>query len=292
MTSSDAQALAQKEAYNLGEGGVTIANLQALKDAMYNSGASGLGLQIVDVRKNIILLAEQHIEPAKLNQMYQLLIGGWWKLPGGLTLPVSVAQPRAVEMARKHAEPQDLRDIYAVLFGYAGGILLPQTQAQQVALETATAGADAPTFQATYAAQTKKGATQDAALKTAKEESIKANLHSLVRRYAKDTNLYTAEEFQKYYGDQWLNEWMVAPFEKRVHREGCYRASEYFEYFGADWFKSWANDSVATQVRIASDGYKYTIAQFYGYYKNDWQTQWAAAAEVACPAPAQDLLMI
>lgn len=284
MTSTAAQALAQSQAKTLNACGVTIDNLQDLRDVMANQGSNGLGLHILNVQKDILILAEQHIQPAKLNQLYQILIGGWWKLPGGLTLPVEVAQPRAIEMARKHAEPENLKDIYAVLFGYSGGILLPQNQAQQLAMEAAVAGADAPTFQSIYAAQIKAGATQDDALKAAENASIANYLRSLVQRYAKDGKLYTVQDFQKYYSDQWLSEWTAAPMEKRVHRDGkAYRATEYAEYFGANWITEWAKDKEATQVRIdPNDGNQYTMVEFEQYYKNNWQTQWAAAAEIAC----------
>jgi len=155
MTSSAASWLAKNQATTLNACGVTIDTLQALRDVMFNGGSNGLGLHIDDVQKDILILAEQHIEPDKLNQLYQILIGGWWKLPGGLTLPVKEAQPRVIELARKRFEPQNLKDIYGVLFGYSGGILLPQTQAQQLAMEAAVAGVDAPTFQSTYATQKK-----------------------------------------------------------------------------------------------------------------------------------------
>eukprot|EP00746_Dinoflagellata_sp_MGD_P070191 gnl/MRDRNA2_/MRDRNA2_28724_c0_seq1.p1 gnl/MRDRNA2_/MRDRNA2_28724_c0~~gnl/MRDRNA2_/MRDRNA2_28724_c0_seq1.p1 ORF type:complete len:337 (-),score=77.67 gnl/MRDRNA2_/MRDRNA2_28724_c0_seq1:73-1083(-) len=284
MTNTAASWLAQNQAATLNACGVTIDALQALRNVLFNGGSNGLGLRIDDVQKDILILAEQHVEPTALNQIYQILIGGWWRLPGGLTLPVELAQPRAIEMAKKHVEPQNLKDIYAVLFGYSGGILLPQTRAQQVAMEAATAGVDVPTFQSAYTAQTKAGASQDDALKAAEKASVAANLHSLVRRYAKDGNLYTADEYQKYYYDNWLFEWMVAPEEKRVHYDGkAYRASEYEIYFGTNWFVEWAKDKEATQVRHDfSDGHEYTMIQFQQFYKNDWQIQWAASAEVAC----------
>lgn len=281
MAGSSAQTLAKNEATTLNECGVTIDALQQLRDVMYHADSSGMGLHILDVQKDILILAKQHIQPVKLNQLYQILIGGWWRLPGGLTLPVSVAQPRAIEMIRRNTEPQDLKDVYAVLFGYSGGIQLPQSQAQQLAIEAAIAGADASTFQSTYAAQKKNG--QAAALKAAEDASIKLNLHGLVRRYAKDGHLYSAAEFQTYYNTDWLSEWTVAPQEKRVHKDGkAYRASDYEDYFGDSWFTAWANDKTATQVRIADDGKKYTMEVFQQYYKDQWQTKWDAAAEVAC----------
>lgn len=297
---SAAWTLANKVGPVLNECGVTIDALQALKDVMYNRGSDGMGLSILDVQKDILILAKQHIDPAKLNELYQILIGGFWRLPGGLTLPVSVAQPRAIEMILKHAEPEDLKDVYGVLYGYSGGIQLPQDQAQKLAIEAATAGADAPTFQSTYAAQKSKG--QTAALTAAEEASVKLNLHGLVRRYAKDTKLYTVSDFQSYYNSNWLSEWISAPQEKRVYKDGkAYRASEYKDYFGDSWYTQWANDKTATQVRIADDGKKYTIDEFQQYYKDEWQTQWSAAAEVACQecsspvqatGSAKDLLVV
>jgi len=130
----------------------------------------------------------------------------------------------------------------------------------------------------------KAGATQDDALKAAESAAVAAYLHSLVQRYAKDGKLYTVAEYQKYYNDQWLFEWMVAPIEKRVHRDGkAYRASEYADYFGDNWFVQWAKDKEATQMRIDhTAGFQYTMAEFQQYYKDQWQIQWAAAAEVAC----------
>jgi hypothetical protein len=288
MSSSDAAAWARSYSANLAASGVTVPALQKLRDVMYSS--SGLGLTLPVVRQNILLQAYEHASPEKLGALYNLLYGGWWT-SGGLSLPKSEAQSRALDLNLRRTEPELLKALYEVLYG-TFGLQLPQAESQKTAIEQSAAGADPAKFKETYLSAKKKGLPPATCTAEASREAVKANLQGLVRRHAKDTVPYSAAEFQSHYGDGWLNEWLSSPFEQRVAQDRFeYTAASFAEHYGSSWVVQWANSKVATQVRVAQDGKHYTMKEFADYYRDAWQNLWDQAPEMSClecaPYPAQ-----
>merc|ERR1712176_1229378 len=116
--------------------------------------------------------------------------------------------------------------------------------------------------------------------------SVSANLQGLVKRYAKNGQPYTVEEFQQYYPSDWLQQWVDGPLEKKVSTDKkAYTASSFSRHFGTNWAAKYRTSDEATQVRLAKDGKSYTIAQFQSYYGNSWQTEFNAAPALAWSAP-------
>jgi len=278
----DAATLAKNEAASLDLCGVTVPALQELRNALYLK-SSGLGLSIADVRTKLLPLAYQHVNASKLSEFYSVLSGNWWT-SGGLALSVADSQSRAIELSTMRAEPEQLRGLYLMLYGYTG-LQLPQQQSQVTAIEQAAAGSDAAAFQQTYLALQKAGRSAADCLAEAKKKGVAANLQGATRRYAKDAQPYTAEEFQKFYpGDQWLSEWISGPIEQRVDKNDLheYTATSFKEYYGATWLTNWATSKVATQVRLSADRKPYTMLEFQQYYKDSWQKVWASSPETRC----------
>lgn len=271
LLSTDAAKLANSEASYLTECGVTVPALQALRDAMYTP--SMLNLDLKTVRARLLPLAYQHTPPAVLNAFFQDL-----RSVSGLGMLTSEAQMGAITLATQHAQPWEPKALYQVLSGIVG---LPRTQAQQTALTYAAAGADPSTLNIVFQSSKRAGMGRDAALDKALSAAVVAELYGLPGRYANDGALYTAAEFQRYYGTQWFREWQAAPEEKRTAEDGKdYRASEFALYFGSSWNTKWATSPVANLRRIASDGYTYTLQQFQQHYKDTWQAEWATSYEV------------
>jgi hypothetical protein len=281
MSSSDAAAWARSESAKLADSGITVPALQNLRNTLYLTLNNGLGLSLPEVRQWILPLAYAHSSPQKLGSLFQTLWLNFLSF-GGLDLPKSEAQSRAIDLSLRQVEPEVVKALYGMLYG-TYGLNLPQPLARTTAIEQAAAGADAATFKEAYLSAQKRGLPQSSCLAEASREAVKATLQGLVRRHAKDTIPYTAAEFQSHYGDSWLNEWLSSPLEQRVAQDGFeYTAAGFAQYYGSSWVAQWSSSKVATQVRIAPDGKHYTMKEFADYYKNDWQKLWEKAPETRC----------
>mmetsp|Transcript_66788 Transcript_66788/g.169325 ORF Transcript_66788/g.169325 Transcript_66788/m.169325 type:complete len:336 (+) Transcript_66788:56-1063(+) len=279
MDGREASNLASLVASPLTQCGVTVSTLQVLKDVLYDHSTIDLGM--ADLRKNIIPLAEHHVSPDKLKQLYNVLSSGY-SISGGLGLPKDRAQKAMLEFALNLGEPDQLKALYQVMYGYSG-LGFSQAQAQETAIALTAYGADDAQFKESYRAALGKGATSVRALQDATEASVKANMQGLVRRYAKDATAYTAEEFEKYYPTGWLKEWDTAPQEKRLASDKkAYTASQFSRHFGSAWAAKYRTSQEATQRRLAEDGKTYSVKDFQGYYHDQWQSKWSNAPELAC----------
>eukprot|EP00449_Zooxanthella_nutricula_P021169 CAMPEP_0198543382 /NCGR_PEP_ID=MMETSP1462-20131121/59635_1 /TAXON_ID=1333877 /ORGANISM="Brandtodinium nutriculum, Strain RCC3387" /LENGTH=316 /DNA_ID=CAMNT_0044273657 /DNA_START=77 /DNA_END=1023 /DNA_ORIENTATION=+ len=268
MARSDARSLASKEWQTLTQCGVTIASLRGLKDVLYKH--DGMDLDLAGVRREILPLAEHHAPPEKLDTFYRVLSSS----VRGLALAKVEAQGLAISLVKDRAEPDQLQDLYAAMFG-SSGVGFDRNRARTLAIQQARAGADAVQFKRSYLSKRDE--------KAAVKESVNANMHGLIRRYAKDAKLYTAPGFQEYYGTRWLSEWLDAPMELRVARDGhAYTASEFAQYYGSQWFDEYRAAAEATQMRLANDGKAYNVQEFRGYYGDEWQRRWDDAAELPC----------
>lgn len=279
LSSSAASALAGRECRALTLSGVTLQDLQALKDTMKTRLDLGTS---VTLQNSLFVLAEQHVAADKLYNMYYYLSSSY-TLHGGLGLDRARAQAMAISMTMARAEPDQLYALYQVMYGYKG-LGLDQKTAQGYAIQAAVAGADAQTFKENY--------LKNKDLQKAMLMGVSANLQGLVKRYAKNAQPYTVEEFQQYYPSDWLQEWVDGPLEKKVSADKkAYTASSFSRHYGTNWAAKYRTSDEATQVRLAKDGKSYTIAQFQSYYGNSWQTEFNAAPELACSECAPYMLV-
>lgn len=280
MTSTDAEQLASQQWQTLTQCGITVWYLQSLKDAMFNH--AGMDLAMTQLRREILPMAEQHVNPDKVGRMYQALSSGY-TISGGLALPKAEAQSQTLTMLKARAEPDELYALYKVMYGYSG-LGFDQRKAQQTSIYLAVAGADGPQFKATYQYATDHGAKPVDAMDQAQSASVVEELSGFVRRYAKDAKPYSAHEFQQYYGhSSWLAEWMAAPMELRISSDRlAHTASQFAKYFGNKWQDTYKKSEVATQKRLAQDGKAYTMQDFQSYYGDSWQAQWATSPELPC----------
>lgn len=264
MMRSDAHSLAMKEAPILTECRVSISDLKALKEALYNPRLLDFSMQ--EVRLQLLPLAEQHVNPDEIKQLHDVLYD-----TKSLDMMKSDAKKAALQLLKFHAEPDQIKNLFDAL----RGMQLSKAAAQVKAVNLADAGCDPVALKNSYAASK----NFDAAVKSA----VRANLNGQAKRYAKDGVAYNVADFQAHYGDTYLSEWMGAPSLQRVANDGkAYTASEFRVYFGASWEQKWDAAHEATQRRIAADGKTYTVAEFVLYYKDDWQRRWFEAPEVPC----------
>lgn len=275
----EAEALAAQQWQVLTQCGVTVPKLQALKDVMYDH--KGMDVSMQQLRSELLPLAEQHAAPEKLGRLYTALSSGY-TISGGLALDKAEAQLRAVDLVRHRAEPDELYALYRAMYGY-GGLGFDQKSAQQTSIQLALAGADAGRFEDAYKQAKAKGASGPAATTQAAGAAVASELSGLVRRYAKDAKPYTAAEFQQYYGQRWLDEWLAAPMELRVSSDRLARtASQFAKHYGSQWQDRYSASAEATQKRLAGDAKAYSMQEFQGYYGDSWQSQWASAPELPC----------
>lgn len=273
MSQSDAAALANQNYLALTGSGVTVTTLQAMRDKMFTKYPKGMSLDLKTIQVNIFKLVEQHINPDNLFKLFCHLYEGYTSY-GGLDLPMSEAQTRAIPIALQRTDPDNLYYLYKVMYGY-GGLGFKQDLARTQAVQEAIAGADPDVFKESW----KKSPN----LQDAITSSVDAYLQSLPKRYAKDGKLYTAKEFQDYYPKDWLTEWTAAPMEKKVSSDKkAYTAGSYSRHYGDGWAAKWRTCNTATQVRLAEDGKQYTLDEFQQYYKGSWQQKFADAPELAC----------
>jgi len=271
MARGDARSLAQREWRTLTQCGVTITSLRNLKAVLYEH--EGMDLGMADLRREILPLAEHHVSPQKLGSFYTALSSSY-TLSGGLALPKVEAQRTAISLVKDRAEPDQLYDLYKVMYGYYG-LGFDQKTAQTLSIQQARAGADAAQFKETYA--------QKRDVQAAVKESINANMRGLIRRYAKDAKVYSAQGFQDYYGARWLPEWLDAPMELRVSSDGrAYTANQFAKHYGSNWYARYGLAVEATQQRLADDGKTYDVKEFKDYYGDQWQGRWYDAPEAPC----------
>jgi len=198
MSREEARSVASVQWSTLTQCGITIQTLQALKDVMYDH--TGMDLGMSDLRQKLFPVAEQHISPGKLTQLYQALSSSY-TFSGGLGLAKAEAQSMTTDLALRRAEPDQLKALYQVMYGW-NGLGFTQKDAQQTSIEQAVAGSNASQFYITYSAAVAAGAPSQYALTQSSIAAVKANLGGLERRYAKNAQPYTSTEFKQYYGDQ------------------------------------------------------------------------------------------
>mmetsp|Transcript_9892 Transcript_9892/g.25592 ORF Transcript_9892/g.25592 Transcript_9892/m.25592 type:complete len:352 (+) Transcript_9892:56-1111(+) len=270
----DADKIANREYMKLSSCRVTLDMLQALKDSMYST--SKLGLSKQEVQANIFQLAEQHVDPENLVLLYT----NFYSTSSADLSPKSKAQGVAMELAKKKVSGKDIPVLWKILYSISG-VNLPKSEAQRWVVDLTAAGANSQKLLDSYKDNFKR-MDKAAAFKAAIADSVDSNLYGLPTRYAKDIKPYVAKEFQTYYHDQWLVEWLAAPKEKRTAQDGHdYIASEFQTYFGDSWNTKWAASPVAEQKRIAADGKTYTMQEFQAYYKDTWQQEFFKSAEIA-----------
>jgi len=263
MSRADAHKLAEKEASILTQSHVTISDLKALQTVLYSP--SVLDFSKANLQSKLLPLAEQHVSPDELKSMYQLLYS-----TSSLDLSATVARGNTIDLVKKFAEQSQIKDLFTVL-----GQLVSKADAQKWTLILAQDGCDPAALKNSYAAS--KDWT------SASTSCLRANLNGEAKRFAKNGEAYSAADFEKYYGDTYLDEWRAAPMEKRVANDGsAYTASQFRMFYGASWEQKLNAAVVATQQRIAEDGKTYSIADFLAYDKDDWQARWEAAPEVPC----------
>ncbi|CAE7243093.1 rps1 [Symbiodinium pilosum] len=278
MTAGDAAAAAKQHWNALAQCGVEIRNLQSLKDTL--SDRNSIDLPLPDIRAQIVLLAEQHVAPEKLQQLYLALSSGY-TLSGGLALPKDQAQTMMHLLALKRAEPDQLKALYQVMYGYSG-LGFAKSLAQTTSIQLAQAGADSAHFKETYIASAPRG--QATAIAEASKAAVTNDLSGMVRRYALDAKPYTAGEFLQHYGEgAWLNQWLDSPLEKRLSNDRrAYTANQFSRHFPSTWIAMYKGSQEATQIRLAEDGKPYTMAEYQQYYGDQWHDKWSVAPELSC----------
>jgi len=270
MSATDAEKEAEERWQSLTQCGVTVKNLQALKDTMANQ--KHMALDVLYNRHWFFKFAEHHVNPSKVTQFYDLLSSGY-TLYGGLAYDKNAAQEIALEMVDKSADPDVLYALYRVMYGY-DGLGFSQDSARHWSIQLAEAGANATAYKEAY--QTSAAESPHLA--------VAAYLSGLERRYAKDGKAYIAEEFYSFYtAGTWMDEWISAPLEKRLSADRrAYTANQFSRHWPSAWVDKFKGSKEVTQVRLANDGKAYTIAEFRDYYADKWQRSWADAPELAC----------
>eukprot|EP00930_Biecheleria_cincta_P042381 TRINITY_DN29158_c0_g1_i1.p1 TRINITY_DN29158_c0_g1~~TRINITY_DN29158_c0_g1_i1.p1 ORF type:complete len:348 (+),score=78.54 TRINITY_DN29158_c0_g1_i1:58-1101(+) len=278
LSQADAEKVVHASVSALSQCGVGISQLQALKNVMYDH--NGMDLDLPTLQLRVLPFAEHHVSPDKVQQLYQALSTGY-TISGGLGLPKQQAQTMTLDLAWKRAEPDQLKMLYKVMYGYHG-LGFDQKLAQQTAIELATAGSDANAYKAAYSQALSHGSSPADAREAAARAAVAADLDGLVRRYAKDAQPYTAEQFMQYYHANWLSEWTSGPLEKHVSLDGRAYSANQFSRHWSNWHDKYQSSPEAVQLRLAQDGKPYTMKEFQQYYSNTWQEFWAQAPELAC----------
>lgn len=282
MTKEDAETAVYDHVNALSQCGVDIHQLQALKNV--TTEHNGIDLDLATLQLRLFHLAEQHVAPDRLRQLYEALYNGYAK-SGGLGLPHQEAQRLTLDLALKQAEPDQLKELHDVMYGFSGSGFNTE-QAQQTAIELAIAGASAAAYKDAYAEAFERSsepnisqARADAAI-----AAVTADLDGRVRRYGKAARPYTAQEFMAYYPASWLDEWTSAPIEKRVSSSDgrAYTAYEFSKLKGSNWQDEYQQSAEAVQLRLTSDGKNHTMQDFLRDRGYIWQKFWAMAAELPC----------
>merc|ERR1719265_1076900 len=154
-------------------------------------------------------------------------------------------------------------------------------EARPLAVKLCLCYSDTTKLQSAYAASSRQ-TTKEKALESAIRESVQGR--PWFRRYAKDVEPYTAEQFQQYYYNTWLDEWMVGPPEKKLASDGKdYTVVEFAEYFPSNWEYKWDSSHISTQRKISKqDNWPYTMQGFKDFYADSWREWWAASIDTPC----------
>eukprot|EP00746_Dinoflagellata_sp_MGD_P142950 gnl/MRDRNA2_/MRDRNA2_75837_c0_seq1.p1 gnl/MRDRNA2_/MRDRNA2_75837_c0~~gnl/MRDRNA2_/MRDRNA2_75837_c0_seq1.p1 ORF type:complete len:357 (+),score=80.16 gnl/MRDRNA2_/MRDRNA2_75837_c0_seq1:106-1071(+) len=285
MPSSDAAKLANQEAPKLTQCGITVPQLQALRDVMYSP--SKLDLSITSIRSNLLPVAYQKVNPDDLAEMYRTLYA-----TDSIDMQKSDAQSRSIELVKKQVDAATLKSLFSALYA-TSGVDLPKKDAQAQALELSLSGANSTQLKIAYQGFKHMGKPTQDALQAAIPESILAGFHGLARRHAQDTVPYTAAEFQQYFGSSWVSKWATAPQEERVANDHhAYDVADFDKYYTDPWY--WTQAKTATQKRLAEDGKAYTMKEFSDYYGSTWQQSWMTGPVLPCAecASASESLII
>lgn len=273
MSYSDAAKLADQEAPKLTQCGITVSQLQALRDVMYSP--SKLDLSITLLRSNLLPVAYQQVKPADLTEMYQTLYS-----TNNVDMQKSDAQSRSIELVKKQVDAATLKSLFSALYA-TSGVDLPKKDAQMQALELSLSGANSTQLKISYQGFSHMGKSKQDALQASIPESILAGFHGLARRHATDTVPYTAAEFQQYFGSSWVSKWAISPQEERVANDHyAYDIAQFDKYYKESWY--WTQAKTATQKRLADDGKPYTMKEFADYYGSSWQESWMGGAVLPC----------
>jgi len=234
-----------------------------------------MDLTLTQVRSLLLPLAYQQVTPVNLVALYKTLYA-----TDGLDLQKSDAVSRALELAKKKVDAPTLKSLFSELYA-TFGVDLPKKAAQMQAMELALSGANSTQLKLAYQAFRNQGKKQADALQAAIPEAIAAGFQGLARRHAADAMPYTAVEFQKHFGSQWVSSWESAPQEERVAQDQkAYTIGEFIQYFKDSWY--WTQAKTATQKRLADDGHVYTMEEFKQYYTSQWQQKWMVADVLPC----------
>eukprot|EP00933_Yihiella_yeosuensis_P047064 TRINITY_DN4273_c0_g2_i2.p1 TRINITY_DN4273_c0_g2~~TRINITY_DN4273_c0_g2_i2.p1 ORF type:complete len:325 (+),score=62.55 TRINITY_DN4273_c0_g2_i2:103-1077(+) len=269
MSRKDAHSLAEQEAPILSQCRVTVSDLKTLKAVLYDP--STFDFSRADLTKQLLPLAKQHLDPDQLKVMFKTLYD-----TSTIDFFKRDASPFSIQLVKSHAEASQLTELYKVLRNLPG-LSLNKQKAQDETVALGEAGCDPVALQKSFAASKN--------LDSAKASAVRANLNGESKRYAADGKAYAVSDFQQYYGEKYLSEWLKSPFEKRVANDGkAYTASEFRIYYSSTWEQKWHEAKDATQMRIAEDGKIYSLADFVNYYHTggDWREKWNAAPEVPC----------
>jgi len=261
MPRQQAASVSSQMAPVLKEANVTITDLKRLKATLYNP--SYLAFTVPELRSRLLVLAAQRLDPSELEQMYVTLYKQ-------LDLTKQDAKLKSLELVRNKTDVSQLKTLYDKLAAFQ-----KKEEAKRSAMTLAAAGCDPAVFDKSYSSSKD---VKDAGL-----SGIRAYLNGAVRRYAKDGKAYTASEFQSFYSEKWLSEWLVAPLEKKVANDKKeYTASEFKAFYEDSWEKKWQAASISTQLRRANDGKAYGVGEFSSYYGDGWQAKWAHAPALPC----------
>lgn len=278
MSPPAAQKLADQTWNSLTLGDVSVAALQALKDMM----AGTLGMTMEAIRAEIVPIADHHVAPGKLKQLYKALSSGY-TVSGGLGYPAAEAARKAIPLAKAKFQVIELYDLFKVMYGYSG-LGFTQDAARAATLQLSLAGTDALVFKDQYKKAISSGSKPQEAMAAAVKEGVNAYTTGLAQRYAKDVKAYYSSEFQDHYGAQWLGEWLSAPLELRVSTDMKEHSVAWFKTkFGSGWEAQYKTAAEAIQMRAADDGKPYNMRAFQSHYGTSaWQAVWADAPEAPC----------
>jgi len=225
-----------------------------------------------EVRAQFFSVAEDGVDPEVLKAFRKSLYYD-------CDMDKKQAGTAALELAGIPIDPAPVKDMWQALY-YSANLAKPE--AQRWVVDLLAAGIEPKALSDAWTVQKGSTSNKGEALKKSVYTAATTSAGGLLARYAKDGHLYSALQFQQYYGDAWLVEWLESPQEKRVANDGKeYSAQEFQKFYGSNAASYWNQASEAPQRRMAEDGQTYTIQEFIAYYKGDWQTKFDKASVVA-----------
>jgi len=273
----EADILGEKEAPTFTQCRVTVDDLKPLWKVLYSSLSGGFGLGKSKAVDHLFPIARQHLNPKHLTDMREVLYSNKWA-----NLNADVAFLQSIELVKVFAEPAQLMELWNFLY-LRSGVGLSKDAAKVAFLELASAGCDVVAIKNSFFART-KAVSKEVALKEASDSAVRAFLNGEEKRYGMGgAQAYTASEFQEYYGEKYMAEWLASPLEKKVANDGkAYAAREFRKFYGGSWEQKWEVGTPATQMRVAEDGKAYTLQEFVQYFEKDWQENWFKACDAPC----------